>query len=574
MKKKTSKKKIVVLILILAAVALAAVLTVSFLSKRNFTPASGGSTLYAVPPMPSDKREAVVANELARLASFEDAVPADASEKHKYDIKIAADGFTDDYAYAMIALHETVSFKNTTGQALKEISLRDYAQAWIEEARAYIPVEGDTPFDTDTEIFNVKNAKNGAVLSAARDELDPSVIYVSLDKELADGEQAAISFDFTVPVTQTGLRGCIAEIGRDKYAMELGNIYPVLSEWKNGGWINNPDLPAGECFLSTCSDYEVTVSAPEGWSVIATGSEEETETADGYTVWHCSAANVRDFVLTVSNGHDYAETITATGVKTRFWYYKDGNLPGNPYYGDAKTAFDFEYTMPENYKEVTDAALSAAVLALELYDEKIGAYPYDSMDVVVSSLGRDSYFGAGGMEYPQYVTVSDIYMNDILSTNSFSTDELYRIIAHEIGHNWFYGVAGNDEYNDTWLDEGLTTVLENLFEEEAGKNDDPAANGKDRTAEEAKKFKMQVDLPAGEYSDEQYSPVLYSRAAYFMFEVRDAIGEKAFLDMLAEYYETYSFREATTEQFIAIAEKYIDGNSAAQKLFKQYLSKY
>jgi aminopeptidase N len=39
-----------------------------------------------------------------------------------------------------------------------------------------------------------------------------------------------------------------------------------------------------------------------------------------------------------------------------------------------------------------------------------------------------------------------------------------RSTSHEIGHQWFYGLVGDDQGRDPWLDEGLATYAEGRFE--------------------------------------------------------------------------------------------------------------
>ena len=54
----------------------------------------------------------------------------------------------------------------------------------------------------------------------------------------------------------------------------------------------------------------------------------------------------------------------------------------------------------------------------------------------------------GGMEYPNITVIS----------KADSKDMLEFVIMHEVGHNWFYGILGNNEREFTWLDEGLNGI--------------------------------------------------------------------------------------------------------------------
>src|SRR2546430_187138 len=73
---------------------------------------------------------------------------------------------------------------------------------------------------------------------------------------------------------------------------------------------------------------------------------------------------------------------------------------------------------------------------------RFGAYPYGEADVVL-----DNGFWFGGMEYPGFV------LDRVSST----------ALAHELAHQWWYGIVGDDEYNDPWLDEGFTDYATDLY---------------------------------------------------------------------------------------------------------------
>ena len=66
----------------------------------------------------------------------------------------------------------------------------------------------------------------------------------------------------------------------------------------------------------------------------------------------------------------------------------------------------------------------------------------------------EASFVHGGMEFPNLVLISD-------SLGSYET--YTTVIIHEIAHQWWYGIVGNDQYNYGWLDEGLAEFSTALF---------------------------------------------------------------------------------------------------------------
>ena len=155
-----------------------------------------------------------------------------------------------------------------------------------------------------------------------------------------------------------------------------------------------------------------------------------------------------------------------------------------------------------------------------------------------------------------------------------------RIILY-IPHNystpqWWYGVVGNDQIDEAWLDEGFATYSEGIFtEKEYGRG-----NGEfyyEILEENAKK-----DIEAGAYDGvilkplsryenwNDYGPAVYTGGAVLLNEIRKQVGDKAFFEILQTYYDEYSFKIATTEDFLTVCEK-VSGKEF-DDLFHKHLS--
>ena len=77
-----------------------------------------------------------------------------------------------------------------------------------------------------------------------------------------------------------------------------------------------------------------------------------------------------------------------------------------------------------------------------------GDYPYNFCTAIDGALSA-----GGGMEYPMITVIGEV--------NNAKT--LDRVIAHEVGHNWFYGILGSNEREHPWMDEGVNSYYENRY---------------------------------------------------------------------------------------------------------------
>ncbi|HEY6571743.1 MAG TPA: M1 family metallopeptidase, partial [Candidatus Eisenbacteria bacterium] len=96
------------------------------------------------------------------------------------------------------------------------------------------------------------------------------------------------------------------------------------------------------------------------------------------------------------------------------------------------------------------AALSYTVDALRHMSEVVGPYLWPQFTTT------ESFTAGGAMEYPMLI------MNDP-EMNHGEWEYMDATIAHELAHNWFYGMIANDERRHPWLDEGFTQFLESHY---------------------------------------------------------------------------------------------------------------
>ncbi|MDO4978176.1 MAG: M1 family aminopeptidase [Eubacteriales bacterium] len=508
-------------------------------------------------PLSKKQEEMLLEDQAKRVASLPEHKVLDASERNQYQLNFAISSFDladDDQnfilygtknTYTLVTLHETVSYMNRYDIALEEISLRDYAQAWVNRSRL-ISSKTEKLFPTDTEISNIMILDSGEQADYSRDEADDSIIYIKLPKKLAPGEQITFAFDFTFPVCNTGMRADITGLGG--HLITIANCCPIVSEMKDGKWVNNPVVDDGEPFYSSIGDYHAYVSAPSTWDVISTGDEMLKEKDSDYSTWELSSSSTRDFILASFDGLQKAEGYTENGILVQAWVPEIEEIP----------------------ESAGKIIVDTAVTCLESFSETFGPYAYDSMDVLVCSFG--TYLpGVAGMEYPQLVLISDYVVENIWENEKdYDTEQLEEVVSHEIGHNWFYGMVGSDSYNETWLDESMTAYTEQVYKEAISE-----FNGTEKILESnamtyIKEYDGFIDLPADEFG-EDYAAAAYQTGRSFLIQLRLAMGDEAFYKMMQEYVATYRMKIATTQGFVEILKPYIEGNEEAQNICKKYL---
>jgi aminopeptidase N len=128
--------------------------------------------------------------------------------------------------------------------------------------------------------------------------------------------------------------------------------------------------------------------------------------------WHYIANNVHDFAFTADPAYRLGETVWK-GVRCIA-------IVTEPHASKWQTASDY------------------VAKIIQTFSEDFGMYEYPKM---VAADAND------GMEYP------------MLTLDGGGEPDFHGLLVHEIGHNWFYGMIGNNETYRAALDEGFTQFL-------------------------------------------------------------------------------------------------------------------
>jgi len=105
--------------------------------------------------------------------------------------------------------------------------------------------------------------------------------------------------------------------------------------------------------------------------------------------------------------------------------------------------------------------LAYATQALATYNDLFGPYPYTELDVVEVP-------STVGFEFPELVLIGSEFFDDPAHASS-RVGAVELLVAHEVAHQWWYGLVGNNHHQHAFLDEGLAEYASFLyFEREHG----------------------------------------------------------------------------------------------------------
>jgi len=410
----------------------------------------------------------------------------------------------------------TLTYVNTTGAPLDALPLRLYANGPDAERDAQTVRD----VTVDGEAVDVALA------------VGDSVLTVPFHGPLAEGGTTVIELGFAafLPTDSTDHYG-IFGYGSETGTWALAHWYPVIAgRDPDRGWMLDPPSTNGDPIFSGTALYDVTMAIPQGWEVATTGIEYgETDAAGpGMTSRRFASGPVRDFTIVADEEFELV-TEELDGITVNSWF--------NP--GDDR---------------VGEAVLQYAVQSLDLFDELLSPYPYRELDLMPVDM-----HGAAGCEFPGLIYMGlDYYTRQ---TDLATPNALDFTVAHEVVHQWFYGLVGNNQYADAFIDEGLTNYLsaQVYFERVYG----DAAADRIMNTQIRSPFErivdgggdVVVDQPTDAFaSGRDYVFAAYTKAPLGFEAIRLEIGDEAFLRALRDYVAEFTFDVAAPSDLLEAFE--------------------
>jgi len=308
---------------------------------------------------------------------------------------------------------------------------------------------GDVVFD-----FSCGGFDGGVTLQSIRTPDGPlayevfgTIMRVELPDPLGPGHEFSFDVAWSFPVPEYGA----GRMGRDGTLYEIAWWYPRMVVYDDvRGWNNDPFIGAGEFYLEYGS-FDVSLTLPASFVVTATGTLQNPEEVltrtqrerlaqamrsedpvsviaageagsagtrprrDGTLTWRFTADNVRDFAFAAAPNFRW-DAVGWNGVLIQTFYRPEATL--------------------------WEEAILMSLQSIRHFSERLYPYPYPHATTVEGPIA--------GMEYPMLTFVPA----------GPTREDLYWVLMHEFGHEWYPMIVGSNERLHPWMDEGFNTFID------------------------------------------------------------------------------------------------------------------
>jgi aminopeptidase N len=432
-------------------------------------------------------------------------------------------------------------------------------------------------YDIDLEFFPASDPRMGTVVSGCA--LNPdfgagAIRATTTITATAATPLRSFGLDFKgLTITSLTVDGAAADYSRiqdaagDTYKVVVSPAAPVTGTFTvEVAYEGRPEL----------YEFEAGFDLPQGWMAAQTFCDRRSQghLADGGAVgigqpaggftWFPNNTTPRDkatYTTTLTAPSDY----TAVGI---------GRLTAKTDAGGGRTTWTWDETMP--------ATTFLAVAAIGHYTETTGTveldrgavpvqgFGYAAMEEAVSLGGRsttqlvaevvpwlEDQFGAYQPSVAGYIMapLNSGWALEIIGKPVFTWALDEGTFVHEMAHQWAGNSVSVEDWSDLWLAEGYATYAEWLWDEAQG-----GTSAVDQG--EWYLFYYGADRPQWDYAvaapasrDELWSWGSYEGGGIALAALRAGVGDAVFEDITRTWFERYRNSNASTEDYIDLAEE-------------------
>ena len=362
---------------------------------------------------------------------------------------------------------------------------------------------------------------------------------------------------------------------------DVGN--GVLYVGSRGSWY--PNRSTGRPI-----SYVLTFHYPDKLTLVATGRRVEQKTSDGWVLsrWlsdgvsRMAGFNLGSYSVVDGNiGKTKVQVFAAREAEAALERRRTSTpIPpivlGEPHGGAGNVTLRIVPRLgpPLDPAAKLNSVASVATDAIQYYEKLFGPFPYPRLAISQIPGG----FGQGWPELVYLPTLSFLpkeQRSELGLKEEAGNGFGPTIIAHEIAHQWWGNLVGWDTYHDQWLSEAIASYAAALFIAQgkdgdrtlsrllqAYKHDLLSKTHSGDTVESGGPIWLGHRLSTSSNPD-GYNAIVYKKACWVLHMLRGLMtdpntgSDAKFFTMLRDFATAYGGKNASTEDFIRHAAKYM-----------------
>jgi len=464
---------------------------------------------------------------------------------------------------------ETIEYTNNSPNTLQLLYFHLWPNGYIDNstelAKQLFSIKGKQKLFDDPELRGYIDSLDFKVDGLAVQwnllPKQPDICQVILNKPIQSGDTITITTPFHVKIP----KGVTSRLGHIGESYQISQWYPKPAVYDPSGWHPMSNQDQGE-FYSEYGSFDVSITLPSNYIVGATGNLQNTEEAQmldqlaSDTTWVAdsekdsfppSSSQMKTLRYTENQIHDFAWF-----ADKRFHVLK-GKVKLQESSREITTWVMFTNQQAKLWKN----AIPYLNKAIWYFSKWNGDYPYQSFTAVQSALSAGD-----GMEYPGITVIG-------LAKDAYGLDE---VIAHEIGHSWYYSALGSNERRYPFMDEGITSANEVRYMRERYPQkklwETNVRNLKlakffhidqmpvrqmrelEWLSQARDNLEQPINLPADDYNTLNYSLMIYNKAGMGFNYLRAYLGDSIYDSAMHDYFRLWKFKHPQPDDIQMVFE--------------------